>query len=215
MSTSTPEHAGSRVPISGELQLLTKRTVPIPLEVVQPDPSWPAQFADVKAKIEAALGSSLLAVSHVGSTSVPDMPAKPVIDIDVTVANILDESTYAPTLEAAGFQFLHREPSWNQHRLFYNYDPPANLHVFGPESKELIRHAAMRDWLLTHPEDRKVYARVKMEASKVAIANGEDVNQYNDRKSPVLQEILVRALAAVNHTLESTNGRQNKKESSV
>ena len=206
-----PEHTGANVPISGELQILSKRTVPLPLEVVQPDPSWPAQFNVIKAKIEAALGSSLLAVSHVGSTSVPDLPAKPIIDMDVTVANIQDESTYAPALEAAGFQFLHREPSWNKHRLFYNYDPPANLHVFGSDSKELIRHAAMRDWLLTHPEDRKRYAEVKVEASKAAIANGEDVNQYNDRKSPVLQDILVRALAAVGHTMESTYGRQRKK----
>lgn len=210
MTASAPEKTEADVPISGELQILTKRTIPLPLEVVRPDPSWPAQFAIIQAKIEAALGSSLLAVSHVGSTSVPDMPAKPVIDIDVTVANIQDESTYAPALKAAGFQFLHREPSWNQHRLFYNYNPPANLHVFGSDSKELIRHAAMRDWLLAHPEDRKIYAQVKMEASKTAIANGEDVNQYNDRKSPVLQDILVRALTAVGHTLESTCGRQQK-----
>ncbi|CEJ89981.1 hypothetical protein VHEMI05794 [[Torrubiella] hemipterigena] len=210
MTVTTPQHVGDTVPISGGLQILTKRTVPLPLEVVQPDPTWPAQFAGIKAEVEVALGSELLDIVHVGSTSVPDLPAKPVIDIDVTVANIEEESTYAPAFEAAGFQFILRDPSWNQHRLFYSYDPPANLHVFGPDSKELIRHAAFRDWLLTHPEDRETYAKIKIEASKAAIANGEDVNQYNDRKSPGLQEILVRALAAVGHTLESTYGRQRK-----
>lgn len=200
--------AAYNTPITGTLQRLSERHTDIPLEVVPADPSWPAQFALVKSRIEAALGSQVTAVDHVGSTSVPDMIAKPVIDIDVTVANIQDESTYALALEDAGFQFILRDPSWNQHRLFYGYEPPANVHVFGPESKELIRHAAMRDWLKEHPEDRKIYADIKIKASKEAIENGEDVNQYNDRKSAVLQEILARALAAVGHTLESTRGRK-------
>lgn len=204
---ATSDHVGAKVPISGQLQFLSQRSVPHPLEVVQPDPSWPAQFEHLKARIVTALGSSLLAVSHVGSTSVQDLPAKPVIDIDVTVTDIQNESTYAPALEAAGFQFLHREPCWNQHRMFCNYDPAANMHVFGPESHELIRHEALRDWLATHPEDREIYARAKMEASKKALAIGEDVNQYNDRKAAVLQGILVRALAAVGQTMESTCGR--------
>lgn len=200
--------AASKIPITGTLQILSKRTVNITLEILPPDGSWPAQFAAVKARIEAALGSQVTEIFHVGSTSVADMPAKPIIDIDVVVANIQDESTYVPAFEAAGFQFLLRDPSWNEHRLFYSYDPPANVHVFGPESKELIRHAAMRDWLREHPEDRKLYAEIKMKASKEAIETGEDVNQYNDRKSAVLQQILARALAAVGETLESTRGRK-------
>lgn len=198
----------SQTPITGTLQRFSERTVDIPLEVLPPDASWPAQFAAVKARIEAALGSQMIDVSHVGSTSVADMPAKPVIDMDVIVTSIQDESTYVAAFEEAGFQFILRDPSWNEHRLFYCYDPPANVHVFGPESKELIRHAAMRDWLREHPEDRKLYAEIKMKASKEAIENGEDVNQYNDRKSAVLQQILARALAAVGETLESTRGRK-------
>lgn len=164
------------------------------LEIVEPDPSWPEMFAVVKLSILTALGPNALEVVHSGSTSVPDLPAKPVIDIDLTVKNVTDEPSYVPQLEAAGFHFLLREPHWHQHRFFCGYEPQVNLHVWGPESPEVERHKVFRAWLLKSTEDRELYAKVKREAAAAANGAGETVMQYNLRKENMIREILKRAL---------------------
>ena len=79
-------------------------------------------------------------MEHVGSTSVPNMVAKPVIDMDLVVADILDEAYYVPRLEEAGFQFLLRSQPWHNHRLFCLDGPNVNLHVFGDDLREVNRH---------------------------------------------------------------------------
>jgi hypothetical protein len=83
-----------------------KRTI----EMVEPDPKWPSSFVLIAQRIQAALGSRALSIEHVGSTSVPDLPAKDVIDVDLVVADPKDESDYVQDLEGAGFQFLSRQP---------------------------------------------------------------------------------------------------------
>jgi GrpB-like predicted nucleotidyltransferase (UPF0157 family) len=82
----------------------------LPIEMVEPDPKWPSSFALLAQRIQTALGSRALAIEHVGSTSVPGLPAKDVIDVDLVVADPRDESDYVPALEEAGFQLLFREP---------------------------------------------------------------------------------------------------------
>ncbi|GAP85272.1 hypothetical protein SAMD00023353_1002520 [Rosellinia necatrix] len=179
-----------------------------PLEIVEYNPEWPAQYAEVEARIRRALRNGdddddgdgngvVLEVTHVGSTSVPGLPAKDVIDVDLVVADPGDEASYAPALGAAGFRFLLREPAWYRHRLFYLPEPYyVNLHVFGPESPELARHRLFRDWLRGHPDDRARYAAAKRDAARAAAAAGERVQQYNLRKEPVLREILHRVFEA-------------------
>ena len=137
-----------------------------------------------------------LAIEHVGSTSVPGLAAKPIIDIDVTVADPRDESRYVPPLEAAGFRLRVREPNWHEHRLFVADDPRANVHVFGPDSPELVRHRMLRDWLIEHPDDRDRYAAAKRESAVASNAGGEAVMAYNQRKEPVVREILDRMFRA-------------------
>src|SRR4051812_45485070 len=90
---------------------------PRPIEVVEPDPVWPAQFEMLATRIRSALGDRALAVEHVGSTSVPGLAAKPIIDIDMTVADPRDEPSYVPDLEAVGFRLLLREPGWHEQRV--------------------------------------------------------------------------------------------------
>ncbi|KAF7170802.1 hypothetical protein CNMCM5623_003321 [Aspergillus felis] len=164
-----------------------------PIEIVDYDPSWPTAFASIAQRIKSALGPKALTVNHAGSTSVPGLPAKAIIDVDLVVPDPTAEDDYVPALQAAGFQFLFREPNWYQHRFFWLAEPYANVHVFGPGAAELSRHQRFREWLIAHPEDRELYVRAKREAARETRENGESVQEYNFRKESVIEEIMVRA----------------------
>lgn len=181
-----------------DVQIVSKRPQKR-IEIVEPDPAWPAAFAVIEARIKAALPQgNLLYIQHVGSTSVPDLPAKAVIDVDVVVVDPTAEESYVPALENAGFQFLLREPKWHEHRLFGCDEPYANIHVFAPDSPELVRHRLFRDWLRDpmHEADRELYASVKRQAAAESREAGETVMQYNERKEPVIREILRKVYEA-------------------
>jgi GrpB-like predicted nucleotidyltransferase (UPF0157 family) len=167
-----------------------------PIFVVDPDPSWPAHFDELAVRVRQALGDRVLELEHVGSTSVPDLPAKPVIDIDLTVVDSSDESAYVPDLEAVGFVLRIREPKWHEHRCMVAASPRANLHVWSPGSPEPIRHRLFRDWLRGHPDDRQRYADAKRVSADDANAAHEDVMAYNMRKQPVVRDILDRIFQA-------------------
>ena len=166
------------------------------VEVVDPDPAWPQWYDELATRIRGALGSRVLLLEHVGSTSVAGLAAKPVIDIDLAVADPDDEPAYVPGLEAAGFRLVVREPWWSGHRALRAEDPPCILHVFGPESPELVRHRIFRDWLRGSPGEREVYAAAKREAAAAAQEHREDTMQYNARKDRVVREIYRRAFVA-------------------
>jgi GrpB-like predicted nucleotidyltransferase (UPF0157 family) len=167
------------------------------IEIVDPDPAWPAHYAELAARVRRALGAAALALEHVGSTSVPDLPAKPVIDIDLTVADPRDEGAYVPALEREGFRLRLREPGWHEHRLLVTTSPPpANLHVFGADSPELVRHRMFRDWLRDHPDDRAQYAAIKRSSATASNAAAEAAVDYNRRKEPVIRDILDRMFRA-------------------
>jgi GrpB-like predicted nucleotidyltransferase (UPF0157 family) len=167
-----------------------------PIEIADADPSWPSRFAELAARIRCALGEVALDVDHVGSTSVPGLAAKPIIDIDVTVPDPRDEATYVPALEVAGFRFRVRERRWHEHRLFHADEPPANVHVFGPDCPEVIRHRMLRDWLTLHADDRQRYEDAKRASAAAANAAGETTMYYNQRKESVIREILDRTFSA-------------------
>lgn len=171
---------------------VTGPLVPRPIVIAEPDPTWPAVFEQVASRIRAALGLEALAVEHVGSTAVPGLPAKPVIDIDVTVADPTDESSYREALEGAGFTLVVREPDWHEHRCFRLKTPDAMVHVFGPDCPETIRHRLFRDWLLRHPEDRELYVEAKRSAAAATLAEGGVVMDYNRRKENTIRAIYER-----------------------
>jgi len=131
------------------------------IEVTGPDPGWPWQYDRLADRIREALGWRVLQLDHVGSTSVPGLAAKPVIDIDLTVADPAREQDYVPALETAGFRLIIREPWWHGHRMLQSDQPPCNLHVFGFDSPELIKHRIFRDWLRGNPGERDRYAAAK------------------------------------------------------
>lgn len=164
--------------------------------IVPYDPAWPAAFERLAGRVRTALGDRVLALDHVGSTSVPGLAAKPVIDIDLTVAGPADEAGWLPDLAAAGFELRVREPWWYEHRALRHEDPECNLHVFGPESPELVRHRLFRDHLIQHPLDRGRYEEAKRAAAQAANDAGEHTMQYNARKERVIHEIYQRAFRA-------------------
>jgi GrpB-like predicted nucleotidyltransferase (UPF0157 family) len=163
------------------------------IDVVAPDASWPEQFAQVRDTVVTALGDRALSVRHVGSTSVPGLWAKPLIDVDLTVADSGDEPAYLPDLEAAGFVLRVREPEWEEHRCFRGVDPASNLHVWSPSSIEPARHAAFRDWLIAHPDDREAYAALKRDLAGQGFT---DVMDYNNHKAGLIYDIYERIFAA-------------------
>ncbi|WP_088155719.1 GrpB family protein [Achromobacter xylosoxidans] len=168
------------------------KPAPEMVAVVPYDPDWPVRYGRLEAQVLEALGPAALAVEHMGSTAVPGLPAKPVIDIDLTVADPVREDAYVPALEAAGYVLVLREPSWHQHRLLQLAAPRVNLHVFGPDCPENVRHRMFRDWLRQHDADRDLYARAKRQAAVGAM----QVMEYNKRKEAVLRQIYERMFRA-------------------
>ncbi len=161
--------------------------------LVEPDPAWPQVYAGEAVKIRAALGERVMQLEHVGSTSVPGLLAKPLIDILLVVADSADEAEYIPALEAAGYTLTVREPGWYEHRMLRGDNPAVNLHVFSPGCAEAARMLLMRDWMRSHPEDRDLYAQTKRE---LAARTWKYTQHYADAKGAVVEAILARATAA-------------------
>ena len=125
------------------------------------DPDWRKQFSLHARQIRDALSEGVLLLEHVGSTSVPGLWAKPIIDMVLAVSNSADEPSYVPALEARGFVLRIREPDWFQHRLLKAPDIAGNLHVFSIGCEEVDRMLMFRDWLRTHDDDRRLYEETK------------------------------------------------------
>jgi GrpB-like predicted nucleotidyltransferase (UPF0157 family) len=165
---------------------------PTVVEIVAYNEDWPNRFTTLARDIRAALGAAALDVEHVGSTSVPGLAAKDIIDIDLTVPDPAAEHRYVPPLEGLGYILTIREPSFHEHRCLTLPDPRVNLHVFGPDCPETIRHRMFRDWLRSHPDDRDLYEQAKRDA----IPGGGHVMDYNRRKQDVLRDIYDRMFRA-------------------
>ena len=161
-----------------------------PLEVVDYDPAWPSRFEQETSGIRRALGERALRLEHVGSTSVPGLAAKPVIDMVLVVAVSARETDYAPPLEAIGYRLRIREPEWHEHRMFQGPHSGVNLHVFSVGCPEIGRMLAFRDHLRANERDRDLYARTKRE---LATRQWKYTQNYADAKTAVVEEILRRA----------------------
>jgi GrpB-like predicted nucleotidyltransferase (UPF0157 family) len=160
-----------------------------PIEIRDPDPAWPAAYAREAERVRAALGERVVLLEHVGSTSVPGLPAKPIIDVVLEVADSADEAAYVPDLEAAGYVLAIREPEWFEHRLLRGPDVPVNLHVFTAGCAETARMLRFRDHLRRDAADRARYAAVKRD---LAAREWTYMQQYADAKTEVVREIMAR-----------------------
>ncbi len=169
---------GTRKPLNGTIRLAAY------------DPAWVSKF-DVEARrIRDALSEKVLLLEHVGSTSVPELSAKPVIDMVLAVADSADEPSYVPPLEKRGYVLRIREPEWFEHRMLKSPGRDGNLHVFSAGCAEIDRMIEFRDRLRAHDDDRRLYEETKRE---LAARTWKYAQNYADAKSEVIGEILTRA----------------------
>lgn len=158
------------------------------VRIVDYDDRWPAWFEDEARRLRGALGEGAVRIEHVGSTAVPGLPAKPVLDIVLAVRDSAEESDYAGELESAGFVLRAREPGWFEHRFFdrAGVEYGVNLHVFSLGCSEIERMLAFRDHLRADADDRRRYASVKR---VLAERSWRHVQEYADAKDAVVDEI--------------------------
>lgn len=163
-----------------------------PIEIVPYDPEWPLRYDRFASEIRGVLGERVRGLEHVGSTSVPGLSAKPIIDIVLVVQNSADEAGYVPALATAGYVLRIREPEWYEHRVLSTGDLSANVHVFSEGCPEIERMVRFRDWLRNQAADRELYEQTKR---RLASRTWKYVQNYADAKGEVVQAIIARANA--------------------
>lgn len=164
-----------------------------PVAVVEYDPAWPARYACEAARIHAALRGSELLLEHIGSTAVPGLVAKPVVDILLVVDDPAEEASYLPALEAAGYELRIREPAWHEHRMLRTPARDVHVHVFGRSSPEIERYLLLRDRLRDDPTERELYGTTKR---RLAARDWRTVDHYARAKGEVVEAIISRAREA-------------------
>lgn len=157
--------------------------------VVGYDPVWPEKFERHRRRIAEVLGPVARRVDHIGSTSVVGLAAKPIVDIQLSVADVDHEPSYLERLVTAGYRLRLREPG---HRLFRTPDLDVHVHVCAAGSDWERRHLLFRDRLRHSAEDRAAYAALK---SELQTQDWETMNHYAEAKTGLIAEILDRAEA--------------------
>ena len=169
-----------------------RRRVDGPVYLADYDPDWPVLYEREAARVRELLGDRVRLLEHVGSTSVPGLPAKPIIDMLLAVADSADEPAYVPSMEAGGYAVRIREPDCHEHRVFKGPDTDINLHTFSEGSSEIARMLAFRDRLRTHDDERERYLATKRE---LAARHWVYIQDYADAKGDVVEGIIERAVA--------------------
>jgi len=175
-------------------RVLVHGPTPVTVVIADADPTWPTQYDAYATALQSLLGERLRMVEHIGSTSVPGLAAKPVIDIVAGIEDPDDESAYLPDLVTAGWELRVREPG---HRCLraepavqrFDWGPtlPANLHCYRPSSPEISRYLHLRARLRADPAARSRYADLKR---SLATRGWPDMNLYADAKGPLIRELL-------------------------
>ncbi len=163
------------------------------IRIVDYDTDWPRKF-EMHAKIIAdALGGAALRIEHIGSTSVPGLAAKAVIDILVVVTDSADESIYLGPLQCAGYVLRVREPDWNEHRMFRTSEKDVHVHIYSAGCREIERNLTFRDRLRRNVDDRSLYEKTKR---ALAMKAWSDMNEYAKAKTEVIENIIAAAQTA-------------------
>ncbi|HEX4723022.1 MAG TPA: GrpB family protein [Pseudonocardiaceae bacterium] len=193
---SVPDETGPTLTSDEDLRKANLGALPVynqQITLAEYDPEWPRLFELEAARLRAVLGPTALLVEHAGSTSVPGLAAKPIIDMILAVPDTTDEAAYLPAMIDAGYVLRIREPDWYEHRLFKGPDTNINLHVFPAGCAEIDLMLRFRDWLRTHDDDRARYEAVKRD---LAQRTWRYVQHYADSKTTVVKEIHRRMAAA-------------------
>jgi GrpB-like predicted nucleotidyltransferase (UPF0157 family) len=166
--------------------------------IVEYDESWPARFEEEAARVTDALGPIALRVDHVGSTSVPGLAAKPIVDLQVSVASLQPMDAFREPLRAIGyehFEWLNADGVDDYPYFAKPPEPPRAFHIHVAESGSFHerRHLAFRDWLRAHPEDAAEYERVKR---NLAQREWPTMDEYANAKTAFIVTTTAKALAA-------------------
>jgi GrpB-like predicted nucleotidyltransferase (UPF0157 family) len=170
---------------------------PGPVRLVEYDAHWPAQFERIRERLVHALRATATTVEHIGSTAIPGMVAKPIVDVLVTVNDVEDEPRYLPAIVGLGYALRVREDG---HRMFRPASRDAHVHVCAEGSRKQRDYLLLGDWLRRSAEDRGAYGRLKW---KLATEDWPDVNYYAQAKSPLISQILERAAQATTSRAEA------------
>ncbi len=163
------------------------------VEVVPHNPEWRSQFASEATQIKTALRDTLLAIHHIGSTAIPGIYAKPIIDLLGVVTDLAALDSHIPHLEGLGYEAMGEFgiPGRRYFRKHHpNGDRSHHLHVFQQGSPEITRHLAFRDYLIHHPDDARAYSQLKQ---TLAQQHPHDIEAYMDGKDPLIRAIDTKA----------------------
>ncbi|MGD1942541.1 MAG: GrpB family protein [Leptolyngbyaceae cyanobacterium] len=159
------------------------------VEVVPPSTAWPAAFARAAQAIAVTLGDTVIAIHHIGSTAIPDIYAKPIIDLLIEVAELERVDACQAAMMALGYQAMgeYGIPG----RRYFRKDNAAgvrthHVHAFAAGTGQVRRHLAFRDYLVAHPAAAQEYSELKR---RLALAHPTDIEQYMDGKHDFIQAI--------------------------
>jgi GrpB-like predicted nucleotidyltransferase (UPF0157 family) len=161
---------------------------------------WPSIFEQHRKTIVAALGRTALSIEHIGSTAVPGLSAKPIIDILVVVPNPADEASYLRPLEECGYELRVREPEFEEHRMFRTAKRDVHIHILSKDSPEVDRYLAFRNHLRNNDQDRMRYEELK---KRLVERDWESMNAYADAKTAFIETAIAAARVANPNTADS------------
>jgi GrpB-like predicted nucleotidyltransferase (UPF0157 family) len=153
------------------------------VEIVDYDADWPVRYLEERGRIAHALGSQARRIEHIGSTAVPGLSAKPIVDIMVSVDDPDDEAAIRQPLETVGYVLRVREP---HHRMYRTPERDVHVHIWEAGGDDEERHLRFRDRLRSNAEARDRYERTK----RALAGRYRDMNYYAEAKSAVIEEIL-------------------------
>jgi GrpB-like predicted nucleotidyltransferase (UPF0157 family) len=162
----------------------------ITITIANYDPLWPEAFRTHANAIGKALRDVAQRIEHIGSTSVPGLAAKPIIDILVVVADSADEASYLPQMVTAGYELRVREPEFHEHRMFKTPARNVHIHFFSADSPEVERLLTFRDWLRQSSGARQLYEKTKRQ---LAAQSWADSNDYAAAKTDVIERLIAAA----------------------
>ena len=172
--------------------------MPAPVIIVEYDARWPSMYDEERERILRAAEDLVIAVEHIGSTAVPSLGGKPIIDIMPAVRRLEDAERCVGPLEAIGYEYVPEYNAIIPERRYFHKGPPEartyHLHMVEQTSEFWKRHLLFRDWLRTHPDDAEEYYQLKQE---LADRFGLDREGYTDAKTAFIEAIVAKARLAL------------------
>jgi GrpB-like predicted nucleotidyltransferase (UPF0157 family) len=166
------------------------------------DPAWPERFAEESSRVREALGSLVLAIEHAGSTAVPGLASKPIIDLLVGITGLEHARRCCiEPIKALGYVYIPEYESWLPNELFFRKGPPGpwthHLHMMEPRCPSWETWLAFRDYLRAHPEAVHAYASLKR---RLAASSEDNIESYRDGKRAFVEETTAKARMWIGRT---------------